>query len=197
MFKRRNSKPLLHKIRDVFWPYMGWERLVDYYKHRVGRMKGTPYMIAAGFASGAAVSFTPLMGFHFILGILLALAVRGSLLASMFGTAVGNPWTFPIIWLIIYRIGRFILGEDDNIDIDGEDISTGLTLGEIRNAPSEFFFPAMVGSIPCIIVVWFVVFFPVRKIVAQYQRRRRLRLERKRQRKKRRKTLRAMRKRYK
>lgn len=174
MFQRRKKKPLLLKSRDVLWPKMGWDRLASYYRHRVGRLQGTPYMIAAGFASGAAVSFTPLMGFHFIIAILLAFAVRGSLLAAMFGTAIGNPWTFPLIWLLIYKLGHFIIGE--NPELTGN--STGLSLHQILDAPAEFFLPALVGSIPCAIVVWFVVFFPLRRLVKEYQTRRRLRLAR-------------------
>lgn len=174
MLRRRKKKSWLLKSRDMLWPKMGWERLVSYYKHRVGRLQGTPYMVAAGFASGVAVSFTPLMGFHFIIAILLAFAVRGSLLAAMFGTAVGNPWTFPLIWLLIYKIGHFIIGE--NPEIIGS--AAGLSLRHIRDAPAEFFWPALVGSIPCAITIWFVVFFPLRRLVKEYQARRRRRLAR-------------------
>ena len=174
MFQRRKKKSWLLKSRDLLWPKMGWERLASYYRHRVGRLKGTPYMIAAGFASGAAVSFTPLMGFHFILAILLAFAIRGSLLAAMFGTAIGNPWTFPLIWLLIYKLGHFIIGE--NPELVGN--STGLSLRQILDAPSEFFWPALIGSIPCAIIVWLIVFFPVRRLVKEYQMRRRQRLVR-------------------
>lgn len=174
MFQRRKKKSWLSKSRDALWPKMGWERLVSYYRHRVGRLQGTPYMIAAGFASGAAVSFTPLMGFHFILAILLAFIIRGSLLAAMFGTALGNPWTFPLIWLLIYKLGHFIIGE--NPEISGN--ITGLSLQQILAAPSEFFWPALIGSIPCAITVWFAVFFPLRRLVKEYQTRRRLRLVR-------------------
>ena len=41
-------------------------------------MSGTPYYIAAGLASGGAVSFTPLIGLHFVLGAILAFVLRGS-----------------------------------------------------------------------------------------------------------------------
>jgi len=174
MFQRRKKKSWLLKSRDILWPKMGWERLASYYQHRVGRLQGTPYMIAAGFASGAAVSFTPLMGFHFIIAIILAFAIRGSLLAAMFGTAVGNPWTFPLIWLLIYKLGHFMIGE--NPAIVGS--SAGLSLHQIRDAPTEFFLPALIGSLPCAIAVWFIVFFPMRRLVNEYQTRRRLRLAR-------------------
>ena len=34
--------------------------------------------------------------------LLVAFVIRGNLIASMIGTAVGNPFTFPFIWLTIY-----------------------------------------------------------------------------------------------
>ena len=89
MFRRRIPHGWYRRIRDFFWPRSGWRRSSTYVAHRIGRLPGTSYSIAAGFACGAAVSFTPLIGFHFALAALLALLVRGNLLASALGTAVG------------------------------------------------------------------------------------------------------------
>ena len=52
MFKRRRKRSLAERLRDVFWPRMPWRRIRVYYKHRMGRLPGTPYFIAAGFATG-------------------------------------------------------------------------------------------------------------------------------------------------
>jgi hypothetical protein len=61
-------------------------------------------------ACGAAISFTPFVGLHVVLGALLALIVRGNLLAVVAGTLVGNPWTFPFIWVASYEVGQYLLG---------------------------------------------------------------------------------------
>jgi uncharacterized protein (DUF2062 family) len=111
MFRRRIQHGWHRRIRDLFWPRSGWRRSSTYVAHRIGRLPGTSYSIAAGFACGAAVSFTPLIGFHFVLAAMLALIVRGNLLASALGTVVGNPWTFPGIWLATYRLGSMVLGQ--------------------------------------------------------------------------------------
>ena len=154
---------------------MGWNRLFYYYKHRVGRMRGTPEMIAAGFASGVAVSFTPLMGFHFIMGILLALILRGSLVASIFGTFIGNPWTFPIIWTLIYKVGIIITG--------GDMTNTGMietfSFREVFDNLENVFSTMLVGSIPFVIVAWFASYYIIKNIVAKYQKRRIKRLQKK------------------
>ena len=60
----------------MLWPRRGWTRMALYIQHRLGRLPGTPYRIAAGFACGAAISFTPFLGLHFVLAALGALALR-------------------------------------------------------------------------------------------------------------------------
>jgi len=72
MFGRRNPLPVLHRVWSVVWPKAGWRRASRYMAHRVRRLPGTPYRIAAGVASGAAVSFTPFIGLHFVAAALLA-----------------------------------------------------------------------------------------------------------------------------
>ena len=69
---------------------------------RLKRLQGTPYSIATGFACGVAISFTPFIGFHMILAALTAWLIRGNIIASAIGTIVGNPWTFPFIWLAVF-----------------------------------------------------------------------------------------------
>jgi len=113
IFGRRQKLTRLQRLGRLMWPRMGWRRLGKYYSFRVKRLPGTPYSIACGFACGAAVSFTPFIGFHFILGALIAWAMRGNILASAIGTAVGNPWTFAFIWPGIFWLGRTILGYEN------------------------------------------------------------------------------------
>ena len=166
MFRRRIHHGWRRRIRDLFWPRSGWRRSSTYVAHRIGRLPGTPYSIAAGFACGAAVSFLPLIGFHFLLAAMLALIVRGNLLASALGTVVGNPWTFPGIWLATYRLGSMVVGQP------AEGLTPErLTLMLIVEQSGQVFFPMMVGGTLAGIVAWFVFFFPVRAAVSAYRTR--------------------------
>ncbi|GAB4391031.1 MAG: DUF2062 domain-containing protein [Kiloniellaceae bacterium] len=173
MFKRRNPLPLHKRAGAVLWPQGGWRRSGAYVAHRLRRLPGTPYRIAAGFASGAAISFTPFIGLHFVLAALLALLVRGNLIAAAIGTVVGNPWTFPFIWLWIYSLGRWILGGEALTALP-EDLS----FQHIFEHPLEVLLPMIVGGIPTAAVAWFVFFWPLQRTVAEYQRARRRRLKR-------------------
>ena len=183
LFRRRSPLPLLHKLRHLFWPRAGWRRAAIYVSHRVRRLPGSPSHIAAGFACGAAVSFTPFLGLHFISAALLALLLRGSMLASAIGTVVGNPWTFPLIWAWIYTLGCLVIGGDHPACLQ-----SGQDLSDLEPAPfsTEYLrdnllllgIPMTVGGIPTAIAAWFLFYWPVKGAVASYQKARRARLER-------------------
>jgi hypothetical protein len=174
MFGRRNPLPIHHWVRSVVWPKAGWRRASRYVAHRVRRLPGTPYRIAAGLASGAAVSFTPFVGLHFVFAALLALLLRGNVVASAIGTAVGNPWTFPFIWAWIYTLGQWLMGAEA-----ASDLPETLSLGYIFERPLDVLWPMTLGALPTTVVVWIGFFWPVRGAVAEYQHARRRRMRRK------------------
>lgn len=168
MFRRRRKRSFGGRIVQLIWPSMGWRRAGAYYALRLKRLPGTPYSIACGFALGAAVSFTPFIGFHFIAAALLAWMVRGNVLAAAIGTVVGNPWTFPFIWAGIYWLGGRILGYEP-----GRELPQEFTMGYIFHEPATVLLPMAVGGLPISLVVWFLCFIPLRRIIANYQSRRR------------------------
>ena len=84
-------------------------------------------------ASGVAVSMFPLIVLHFFLGFALADVTRGNLLAAAFGTAWGNPATFPFSFAGAYAVGDWITGggqvsaaESGALEATGEQLSGGL-----------------------------------------------------------------------
>ena len=172
MFKRRHPLPFHKRAGAFVWPRSGWRRSGAYVAHRLRRLPGTPYRIAAGFASGAAISFTPFIGLHFVLAALLAVAVRGNVVAAAIGTVVGNPWTFPLIWLWTYSLGRWALGGGHGLKVLPENTS----FQHIVDHPFEILLPMVVGGIPTAIVAWFVVFWPLQRTVSEYQKARKRQL---------------------
>jgi uncharacterized protein (DUF2062 family) len=174
MFGRRNPLPLSRRLIAALWPRGGFGRLGRYVGHRLGRLPGTPYRLAAGFACGAAVSFTPFIGLHFVGAALLALAMRGNLLASAIGTVVGNPWTFPFIWGWSYFFGQWLLGGSATFQLP-----ENLTVEFIFDHVLDVLWPMTVGGLPTAVVVWFGFYWPVYRMVDQYQKARRRRIRRK------------------
>lgn len=108
MFKRRIPLNILQTLRELFWPSMGWGRALEYTKHRVIRLSDTEQRIAFGLSIGAAISFTPIVGTHFIQAGFLALLFRANFLGALIGTFCGNPWTFPFMWYGAMEFGTFL-----------------------------------------------------------------------------------------
>ena len=175
MFRRRNSMSLIQRMRELVWPRMGWSRVGTYLRHRVVRLAGSPYSIAAGLACGAAISFTPFIGLHFGLAALIAWLIGGNILASAIGTVVGNPWTFPFIWWGTFGIGEIVTGSSKVADMP-----ENLSLHYIFDHPLAVLLPMTVGGFLVAIVVWVSVFFASRYFVERYQRLRSERLRRRR-----------------
>lgn len=175
VFRRRRPHPRLRHFREFLWPSSGWHRSTRYLAHRVRRLPGTPYRIAAGFASGAAMSITPFIGFHFVLSALLAWALRGNILASAFGTVVGNPWTFPLIFWWTYKLGNAMMGEFGGGDLPGE-----LTVSFLFHHPMRVLLPMLLGALPTAAAVWGIAFGLVYAAVVSYRAARQKRFERRR-----------------
>ena len=129
VFKRRDKPPLLSRLREMMLPQKGWHRGIEYLSHRVKRLPDTPHRIALGVACGVYVSFTPFFGLHFVLAAALAKLLRCNILASLIGTAFGNPVTFPFIASAALSVGRRILGYG----------VTGRDFGRVYDAFNQFF----------------------------------------------------------
>ena len=181
---------MLERLRELLWPRSGWERAAKYVFHRVARLPGTPYAIAGGLACGAAVSFTPFLGMHIVLSVLLAWIIRASIISSIIGTAIGNPWTFPFIWVWVYELGRWMgagagANRADHLDFIGLfgrmlEASLRLDVAYLFEIAWPVFWPMLLGSIPTAIVVWLAFYVPLKPVVETYQRRRLARRDRRR-----------------
>lgn len=181
MFRRLKKLSPARRLREFFWPRSGWRRSSEYLFHRVARLPGSPYSIAAGFACGAAVSFTPFVGLHFVLGAALAWAVRANVVSALIGTAVGNPWTFPFIWFWLYELGLAMLGMGspggDAVDfaaLFGAIVNAALSLdfGYLMETSWPIWWPMFIAGIPTALVVWIVSYLPLKWSVEKYQIRR-------------------------
>lgn len=170
---RRESVGVASTARELLWPRMGWRRYFRYLRFRVLRLPGSPHTIAAGFACGAALSFTPLIGAHFVLAALLAWVIGGNVLASIIGTGVGNPWTFPLIWIWLHRLGSWIIRSDSDA---GAAINFNVTT--LFDNFIDVFWPMLVGGVPMAVIIWPIAYYASRYVVRTYQARRRTHIER-------------------
>jgi len=191
LFSPREKRGLVHKTRNFIWPRKGLQRAWIYIWHRVTRIAATPHVIALGFACGAFASFTPFVGFHFILAGIIAFSVGGSVIASALGTSVGNPLTFPFIWVSTYEFGSFLLGKEavHNAHIQMPDGMLKLLFTHpvvfwdvFWGALGPYIVPMIVGSIPLGILIATICYVIVRPAVDAYQATRKARIAKRRKR---------------
>lgn len=195
VFKRRDREPFWNKVRQFFYPRKGWRRGFEYLGHRVKRLPDSPHKIALGLACGAFVSFSPLFGFHFFYAAILAWMLRGNVMASLIGTAVGNPLTFPFIAASTMGLGRWMLGRNDSDSSFDEIVEafgaffTGVwqsvrawfgygptAMDRLVLFLDEIFLPYFLGGMLIGLVGALITYFVSRPLVAAYQARRRGRL---------------------
>ncbi len=170
LFRRRHKPGFLSNLRSWVWPRSGWKRAGLYVWHRLARLPGTPHSIAAGFASGVAISFTPFLGLHILMACAIAYIARGNYLAAVIGTVVGNPWTFPLFFALTGAVGSAFIGGDAVSEIPVWDWDA------IFMSPVDYFskflpvvFPLIVGGIPVATIVWFLVYLVFKKLVTRYR----------------------------
>lgn len=173
LFRRRDQLGYWQRFKRWLWPRTSWRRSGSYYMKRILRLSGTPHAIALGTAVGALVSFTPFIGFHFILAFALAWALGANMIAGAIGTAIGNPLTFPFIWGATYEVGQLILrGTARNPPMRLEHDIVHKSLTEIV----PLIKPMLVGAVPLGVGAATIVYLIVYKTVSAYQDARRKRI---------------------
>ncbi len=68
-----------------------------------------PEKVAASFAIGVAIAFTPLLGFHWIIAVLLAVVLKLNKLDVFLGTLVVNPLTLGPVSAVALPLGRLVV----------------------------------------------------------------------------------------
>ena len=125
-------------------------RIIKLQRYKITKIKDFPESVSVGMAWGAAVSFTPLLGFHLIICYLGTWLMRGNLIAATVGTIIGNPWTFPFIFYLDYKIGTTIFLNS----IDYYEFKISFLIENF----SKLFFPTLLGSFPIAITTWFITY---------------------------------------
>ena len=135
-----------------------------FYFLKLVRVKDTQDKLAIGFACGSMVSFTPLIGFHFFLAVIFAYILRGNIVASLIGTFVGNPFTFPFIWIFIYKVGNIFFKNDQNVSLE-------LTFQSLFDQGYDILMPMLIGSLIVSIPIWLISYFTLKFLMSSFKKR--------------------------
>jgi hypothetical protein len=123
----------------MVYPAGGFGRAIQYLRLRLTRLPDEPHRIARGVFAGVFMSFTPFLGFHFLLAALLAWMIRGNILAAMLATFVGNPLTTPFIAITSVGLGNWMMGQEERLSVLSIITAFSHAGGELwRNAKAVF-----------------------------------------------------------
>ena len=73
------------------------------------KISDTPHSISLGFSIGVFVSFTPLIGIHIIIALVISWMIRANYFSAIIGTFIGTPFTYPFIWFASIYVGNFFI----------------------------------------------------------------------------------------
>ncbi|AHM03881.1 hypothetical protein roselon_01498 [Roseibacterium elongatum DSM 19469] len=182
-------------MAEAIWPRGGWGRAFQYVQHRLRRLPGTPEQIARGVFAGTFTIFTPFFGLHFVVAALLAKVMRGSILAALLSTFLGNPLTYVPIAIISIQTGHFLLGTSPRGEVDESifakfggaagDLWHNIIAmftpaqahwGDLRIFYNDVFFPWMVGGVVPGLICALTCYYLSVSVIRAYQKRRASRL---------------------
>lgn len=198
VFKRRDQRPWLRIVAETVWPRGGWARAFQYVQYRLRRLPGTPEQIARGIFAGAFVVFSPLFGLHFFIAVIMAKLMRGSAIAALLATFIGNPLTYVPIAVISLQTGHFLLGTSPRGEVDESVLAKVGNAGadlwhnfiaiftpdvadwsELAIFYDDVFFPWLIGGIIPGLVCGAVCYYLSVPVIRAYQKRRAAKLRKK------------------
>jgi uncharacterized protein len=111
----------------------------------------TPHRTAAAFALGVFLGFSPLLGLHAILGLVLAFLLRLNRVAVLLGVYSNLPWILPAYYTLSTVAGAAVLG----VDVQPKGLQEAFNasaavswgnMGELTRVLAPFFWAYTLGS---------------------------------------------------
>ncbi len=85
-------------------------KVVPGYIRRLLTLDDTPERIALAFSIGVFFAFSPLIGLHTFLGLLVAFLFGLNRAAVLVGVFINNPWTLVPIYSVATYVGGLLIG---------------------------------------------------------------------------------------
>lgn len=196
VFKRRDRRPVWRIVVEALWPKGGWGRAARYVRLRLNRLPDPPHKIARGIFAGVFTTFTPFYGLHFVVAAVLALILRGNVLAALLSTFFGNPLTYVPIGVVAMKTGYWLLDMEkgphpragdhhgnlvDKFLAAGADLWDNL-IAAASGVPTdwtrlsifydEVFYPYLIGGILPGLICGLVCYYISLPLISAYQNRR-------------------------
>jgi len=144
------------------------------------QVKESPHRIALAFALGVFMGISPLLGLHYIGGIMLAWLFRLNKLVTAIGVTVNNPWTIVPLSSFSAWLGAKLLGIKQVLpEVDWTSLSLTHIIGKMTDMDSfliiinklmpliKSFF---IGSFVICILSAIISYFVIKVLVVRYRK---------------------------
>jgi len=134
-------------------------------------VEDSPSRVALAFAVGIFIAFSPLLGIHTALAIVVAIAFRLSKTAILVGAWTNNPWTIAPMYTAGTFLGCFVLGVSPTSlgEIDWS-LSGRAFYASLASGLRPLVLPFVVGNLALGAAAAFVSFLALRFLLARQKR---------------------------
>lgn len=84
--------------------------LIRFFKYRILHIEDSPHRISLGLAIGLFIAFSPIVGLHLPMVMILALLLRANKFTAITSVWVCNIFTLPVICYSSYLVGWGVVG---------------------------------------------------------------------------------------
>lgn len=134
---------------------------------RIVKMRGKPEYLARGLAAGVFAGCFPFFGLQTVLGVAIAILMRGHKFLAAAGTWVSNPLTYIPILLFNYHVGHWLLGAEA-LSIEQESLLSWDTISELGG---EFALTLLLGCFVVGIISAIVTYFLGTRLIRRWRKR--------------------------
>lgn len=136
-------------------------------------MDEPPERTARTFGLGVLVGFSPLLGFHTLIGIAVIFLFRVNRLAFLAGVFSNTPWTVAPAAALGTSLGVYILGSDTALpEISYDTLSSGRFWSELTADAWNLLVPFFIGNFILSAALAMMAYWILKRFLLQYRARR-------------------------
>ena len=130
-----------------------------------------PERTARTYGFGVFLGFSPLIGFHTIIAVLIMLVARVNRLALLLGVYTNTPWTIAPALALGYGIGVVLTGHRGSIpELTVDGLSTGAFWKMLTADAWNLLVPFMIGNFILAAACGFLAYFVLLRFLVRYRK---------------------------
>jgi uncharacterized protein (DUF2062 family) len=132
----------------------------------------SPERTALAFSVGVFLSFSPFIGLHTVLAILVAFLFRLNRVAVLIGAYVNTPWTFAPVASFGTAVGFYALGTESTLSaIQWDSMLSETFWQQMFSDVNHLLLPFLVGNLILSLLASLISYLIMRRILLRHHRR--------------------------